>query len=99
MMLHQLMRSMPTRLGRRMLTFDEVLASGRPAVFDEFGDLLAYLDGTVFILQGVDVQETSEAGPPVLDPRSVVRAVGIETGWRHADDCDCHVCAEGTRAA
>lgn len=82
-----------------MLTFDEVVMSGRPAVFAEFGDLLAYLDGTVFILQGVDVSAEAGASPLALDARSVVRAVGIETGWHHERACDCPLCARHLHAA
>jgi hypothetical protein len=91
--LEQVMREMPRRLGRRTLSFDEVVASRRPAVFQEFGDWLLYLGGAVFILKDADPRAQPDAAPPVLEPQALVGAVGIESGWRHAAGCDCHVCA------
>ena len=93
MTLEQVAREMPSRLGRRRLSFEEVVASGRTAVFQEFGDLLLYLEGTVFILKDADPPSDVQATTPVLEPRALVHAVGFESGWRHAAGCDCPVCA------
>ncbi len=89
----QVLSSIPKRRGRKILSFEEVLASRRPAVFEDFGDSLLYLSGEVFIMRDAD----PEAPPPVLDLSRLSHAVGIETGWRHAEDCDCDFCAPGTR--
>jgi hypothetical protein len=89
----QVVSSIPARPGRRRLTLEEVLASRRPAVFRDFGDWLFYLGGEVYVLADVDPSEGSEAIPPVLDSRSLIHTPGIETGWRHSDDCDCEVCS------
>jgi hypothetical protein len=95
MTLDQVVSSIPSRLGRKMLTFDEVMASKRPAVYEEYGDLLVYLHETVFVVQGSGAH--ADAMPTAIDPRSLGSAIGIETGWRHAEGCDCHVCGEGGR--
>ncbi len=93
MTLGQVMRSIPARPGRKRLTFEEVLAARRPAVFEDFGDSLLFLDGEVFILRDIEHKGDIGATPPVLDPRLLVHAVGIETGWRHAEGCDCQLCS------
>lgn len=97
MRLDQVVRSMPAHPGRKVLSFDEVVASRRTAVFQEFGDLLLYLGGTVFILRDADSRARPDVTPPVLDPSSLVHAVGIETGWRHAEGCDCDFCFADAR--
>lgn len=91
--MRQVLRRIPARPGHRRLTFEEVLACRRPAVFRDFGDSLFFLDGQVFILCDLDPRVDPEVIPPVLDLRSLVHAVGIETGWRHAEECDCRCCA------
>jgi hypothetical protein len=93
MMLRQVVRNVPARPGRRRLTFDEVLECRRPAVFQDFGDWLLYLDGQVYILRDVDPRDDPEATPPVLDSRYLAHPAGIETGWRHSHDCDCELCS------
>lgn len=95
--LDQVVQSIPAQPGRKVLSFDEVVASRRTAVFQEFGDLLLYLGGTVFILRDADSRAHPDVTPPVLDPSLLAYAVGIETGWRHAEDCDCDFCFAGTR--
>jgi hypothetical protein len=89
----QVLRSIPKQRGRKMLTFEEVVASQRPAVFEDFGDSLFYLRGEVFVMRGADPQ----APPPVLDLSRLTHAVGIETGWRHPRSCDCEFCSPGAR--
>ncbi len=93
MTLDEIAGRIPARPGRRRLSFEEVVAAGRPAVFSDFGDSLLYLDGKVFVLREADLPADPAVLPPVLDMRAMVRAVGIETGWRHAEDCDCDVCS------
>jgi hypothetical protein len=94
MTIDQVARHLPERLGKKMLTFDEVVASRRPAVFQDFGDLLLYLHDTVYVLQDTDPDAQPHATPPALDPHAVGKAIGMETGWRHAAGCDCPVCAD-----
>jgi hypothetical protein len=98
MRLEQVVGSITVCPGVTILDFEEVLASGRPALYEEFGDLLLYLEGTVFILQGAEPHAPDEA--PMLDPNALPRAVGIESGWRHSGSCDCEFCiAEARRPA
>jgi hypothetical protein len=98
MRLNQILEGISAQPGRKMLSFDEVMASDRPAVFREFGDSLLYVDGRVYILNGIDLLGDPEIAPPVLDPEYSVRAVGIEVGWRHVEGCDCEYCTESVRA-
>jgi len=83
--------------GRR-LTFDEVVAAGRPAVYRKFGDHLLWVQGRLF-----DVREPAapvEVGlaPPSSPHRSApidrAASVGIEYGWRHSADCGCDYCVD-----
>jgi hypothetical protein len=71
--------------GQRRLSAEEVLASGRPALFDDFGECLLFVDGQLLNLRA--------AGPSpdgaLLPERVLPAAVGIEVGWRHARGCDC----------
>lgn len=97
MRLDQVVRCIPAQPGHKVLSFDEVVMSRRTAVFQEFGDLLLYLDGRVFVLRGVDPHAHPHVTPPVLDPSALMHAVGIETGWRHAEGCDCDLCSEYAR--
>ena len=99
MMLSQVVPNIPVRLGRKRLTFDEVVENRRVALFHEFGDSLLYIDGEVFVLQGADLFGHPDATLLVLDARSVVSAVGFETGWHHARDCDCRACSAKVLAA
>jgi hypothetical protein len=83
--------------GRR-LTFDEVIAAGRPAVYRKFGDHLLYVQGRLF--------DVSEPAAPVevglAPPSSTHRrpptgrevSVGIEYGWRHSAECGCDYCSD-----
>ena len=97
MTLEEVVREMPPRLGRKRLSFEEVVSSGRTAVFQEFGDLLLYLEGTVFVLKDADPRGAAHTTPPVLERRALAHAVGIESGWRHAAGCNCPVCAAEVR--
>lgn len=35
-------------VGRRRLSFNEVVETGRPALYSQFGDALLFMDGVVF---------------------------------------------------
>ena len=93
MTLDEIARSVRVRPGHRTLAFVEVVASGRPAVFQEFGDSLLYLGGEVFILRDLDLFARSDTTPPVLERWALVHAVGFETGWHHGEGCDCDYCS------
>ncbi len=94
----EIAHSVPARPGHKTLAFDEVVASGRPAVFREFGDSLLYLGGEVFILRDLDLFAPSNARPPVLEQCALVHAVGFETGWHHGEGCECDYCSGDARA-
>jgi hypothetical protein len=92
MRLDEAMRLVPARPGRAALTFDEVVASGRPAVFEDFGDVLLFVDGRLFVLRDARQETRKEELPLELDTRRIPHGVGFETGWRHADGCACAAC-------
>jgi hypothetical protein len=98
MTLDEIACSVPARPGHRTLAFDEVVASGRPAVFQEFGDSLLYFGGEVFILCDLDLHARPGTTPPVLERRALVHAVGFETGWHHCEGCDCDYCCGDAQA-
>ena len=79
--------------GRRRLSFAEVIYTGRPAVYRQFGDALLYLDGTFFdvLRPGSPIELGLKV--PLEDPHFARRAVGIEYGWRHESACSCEFCA------
>lgn len=86
------------RMGRRRLSFSEVIEVGRPAVYSRFGDALLFMDGMLYDV--LKPGAPTELWPKVTidDRRLASRAVGIEYGWRHVSDCACNICAAaGTR--
>jgi len=87
--------------GRRRLTFEEVLASGQPAVYRRFGDHLLYVNGRFFDVHepGAPVEVGLSARPEEPRPQIERHAVGIEYGWRHSADCPCSYCSESREAA
>jgi hypothetical protein len=94
MTLDHAVRLMPAREGRVTLTFDEVFACERPAVFHDFGDLLFYVDGRVFIFSHSRLDGDGDVELEEIDARVLAHGVGVETGWHHSESCDCHVCSE-----
>jgi hypothetical protein len=77
-----------SRAGRR-LSLEEVRSAGLPAVYEEFGERLLYLDGAVF--DASDPSSPAEVSLGVAgEPK---QAVGLEFGWQHAGDCSCHFCS------
>ena len=80
--------------GRRRLTFEEVLAAGRPAVYRKFGDHLLYVGGRLFDVREPERRHRSRSAIAVAAPDEHEHArlsVGIEYGWRHAAGCSCLV--------
>jgi hypothetical protein len=79
--------------GRRRLSLNEVIETGRPAVYRQFGDALLFMDGKLFdvIEPGSPTELWRKALPD--DPRFERRAIGIEYGWRHVSGCPCDFCA------
>ena len=75
--------------GQRRLSAEEVLASGRPALFDDFGECLLFVDGQLFDLRAARLSPDRALLPEPLPERIMCAAVGIEVGWRHARGCDC----------
>ena len=82
--------------GQRRLSAEEVLASGRPALFDDFGECLLFVDGQLFDLRAARLSRDGARLPEPLPERVLRAAVGIEVGWRHARGCDC--CCAPVRA-
>lgn len=75
--------------GQRRLSAKEVLATGRPALFDDFGECLLFVDGQLFDLRAAGLSLDGARLPEPLPERVLRAAVGIEWGWRHARGCDC----------
>ena len=72
---------------RRRLSSVDVLASGEPALFDDFGERLLYADGRLIDL--VAARRSSEGAllAPLLPASIIETGVGLEFGWRHAAAC------------
>ena len=101
---HQVPRTLAVMAiaGRRRLTFEEVLAAGRPAVYRQFGDDLLYVDGRLFDVRRPEAPTPIDVGlsSRAVDEREPSRlSVGIEYGWRHAAACPCSYCSASTEAA
>jgi hypothetical protein len=75
---------------KRRLSFEEVLEAGLPAVYQQYGDRLLYMDGRIF-----DASDPSSlAEIPLIVAGAAEQAVGVEFGWRHAGDCPCLFCSK-----
>jgi hypothetical protein len=77
---------------RRVFSFVEVRASGRPAYFWDYGETLVYVRDQLF-----DVREWRESlvtgtAPAPLPAALLESPVGIEYGWCHAEACTCSSC-------
>jgi hypothetical protein len=74
---------------RRRLSLADVVNAGLPAVYQQYGEQLIYLDGRIF-----DASDpSSPAETSLLVEGDADQAVGVEFGWRHAGDCSCPFCA------
>jgi hypothetical protein len=75
---------------QRRLSLEDVFKAGLPAVFQEFGERLLFMDGRIY-----DASDSSSLAEILL---GVVcepdQTVGLEFGWRHAGDCSCLFCAK-----
>jgi hypothetical protein len=85
--------------GRRPFALDEVVASGQPAIYSRYGEVLLFMDGTIFDVRQPRAPRELRLGSPLNDPAAVRHAVGIEFGWRHALDCSCDLCRQEVLAA
>jgi hypothetical protein len=75
---------------KRRLSFEEVLEAGLPAVYQQYGDRLLYMDGRIF-----DASDPSSlAEIPLIVAGAAEQAVSVEFGWRHAGDCPCLFCSK-----
>ena len=86
------MRVTKQAVDRRLLSLEEVVAARQPATFSVFGDNLLYLDGAVYALPRSP--EPSDLAEPLrlAGAYVVTQTVGIEFGWRHLNECPCHLC-------
>lgn len=73
---------------RRKLSLVDVVSVGLPAVYQQFGEQLLYMDGTIF-----DASDPSVPAEILNVADESDEAVGLEFGWQHASDCSCHLCA------
>jgi hypothetical protein len=80
-------------VGRHRLSFNEVIETGRPAVYSQFGDALLFMDGALFDVLKPGSPTELWRKVPRDDPRFAGRAIGIEYGWRHVSGCSCDFCA------
>ena len=83
------------------LTLREVRAAGLPAMFMDYGEMLLYLDGDLYSLQGTQKTAGQPAELPSPLPSQVLETgVGLEYGWKHLTGCRCRRCASpGQEAA
>ena len=77
-----------TGRARRRLSLVDVVSVGLPAVYQQFGEQLLYVDGTIF-----DASDPSLPSEILNVTDETDEAVGLEFGWQHAGDCSCHLCA------
>ncbi len=85
--------------GRRPLGLEEVVASGLPAIYSRYGEVLLFMNGTIFDVREPQTPSELRLGSPLNDPAIAGQVVGIEFGWRHARDCPCDLCRPGALAA
>ena len=81
-----------TRGVRPRLSLEDVVRTGLPAVFQDFGEQLVYRDGRIFDA-GVGGRT---GGDPIIVVDEAADAVGLEFGWRHASGCTCSSAAAAT---
>jgi hypothetical protein len=72
------------------LSFAEVLEAGLPAVYQQYGEQLLFMDGKIY-----DASDSSSlAEIPLIVASAADQAVGLEFGWRHQGDCSCLFCSK-----
>lgn len=73
----------------RRLSLAEVVNAGLPAVYQQYGEQLLYVDGRIF-----DASDpSSPAEIALIAAGEADQAVGLEFGWRHSGDCSCLLCS------
>ncbi len=87
------------RVGRRGLTFEEVIEAGQPALYRQFGEALLFVDDTLFDVRTPSSPTKLRLAVPLQDPHIASHTVGIEYGWQHPADCSCRFCAQRDAAA
>ena len=92
-----LVRLAPTRGGGRLSSAD-VLASGEPALFNDFGERLLYADGRLIDLVAARRSSDGELLAPLLPASIIKTGVGLEFGWHHAAACRCAACRRALAA-
>ncbi|MGZ4199135.1 MAG: hypothetical protein ACXVP1_03005 [Thermoleophilia bacterium] len=78
-----------TSRAQRRLSLAEVMTAGLPAVYQQYGEQLIYLDGR--ILDASDPSAPAETS--LIVEGEADQAVGVEFGWRHSGGCHCRFCA------
>ena len=76
----------------RLLSLDEVRASGLPAFYTDHGERLLYMDGELYDLRDTDGEWQAGSRPSPLPRHILEDGVGVEFGWWHAHDCTCPHC-------
>jgi len=77
------------RRARRRLSIEEVLEAGLPAVYEQYGERLLYLDGRI-----LDASDPAALGEVMaVSTGTSNQAVGLDFGWRHVSECSCVHCA------
>lgn len=74
------------------LTLQEVREIDRTAFFFDFGEALMYKDGKLFDIRSWGAEVPTGAPLTPLPDAVLENGVGIEYGWQHLKDCDCHLC-------
>ena len=92
-----LVRLATTRGGGRLSSAD-VLISGEPALFDDFGERLLYADGRLIDLTAARRSSDGELLAPLLPASIIETGVGLEFGWHHAAACPCAACRHALAA-
>ncbi len=78
-----------TSRAQRRLSLAEVMNAGLPAVYQQYGEQLIYLDGR--ILDASDPSAPAETS--LIVEGEADQAVGVEFGWRHSGNCHCRFCS------
>lgn len=79
-------------LTHRLLSLEDVRASGLPAFYTDHGERLLYMDGELYDLRDTDGEWQAGSRPSPLPHRILEDGIGVEFGWWHAHDCTCSFC-------
>ena len=81
------------------LTLAEVREAGRTAFFLDYGEALLYADDELFEVREIVAARRAGLRPKSLPAQVLQCGAGLEYGWRHSGDCDCHACAQQAAGA